>query len=136
METILIDEKELRDKFVKKARATNTILRDALINKESEYGIKGESYVGGLTRILCNEKSSLEDNIDNLIDVFHNNYLESIFFQLENMRKRNTLDIVLHYLKSRGLEEDFAQFKNQIKHTSPNQKNFIPIQEKTELSDK
>ena len=136
METILIDEKELRDKFVKKARATNTILRDALINKESEYGIKGESYVGGLTRILCNEKSSLEDNIDNLIDVFHNNYLESIFFQLENMRKRNTLDIVLHYLKSRGLEEDFAQFRSRLKQTPLNTKQVIPIQENMELSDK
>ncbi len=136
METILINETELRDKFVAKARATNTILRDALIKKESEYGIKGESYVGGLTRILCNEKSSLEDNIDNLINIFHNNYLESIFFQLENMRKRNMLDIVLHYLKSKGLEEDFAQFKNQIKYASTDRKNFISIQEKTELSDK
>jgi len=136
METILIDEKELRDKFVAKARATNTILRDALQKKESEYGINCESYVGGLTRILCDEKSSLEDNMDNLINIFHNNYLESIFFQLENMRKRNTLDIVLHYLKSRGLEEDFAQFRSRLKQTPLNTKQVIPIQENMELSDK
>ncbi|MFG5857786.1 hypothetical protein LDB17_06235 [Dysgonomonas sp. Shenzhen-Wh21] len=136
METILIDEKELRDKLVKKAREMNASILEYQREKESEFGIKPISYVGGLTGVFCSEKWTLENNINNLLAIFHNNFIESIFFQLNTIKQDKTLAIVLRYLQSRGLEEDFAQFKNQVKHTSPNRKNFIPIQEKTELSDK
>lgn len=136
METILIDEKELRDKLVEKAREMNASILEYQRKKESEFGIKPLSYVGGLTGILCSEKWTLENNINNLLAVFNNNFLESIFFQLNTIKQDKTLAIVLRYLQSRGLEEDFAQFKNQVKHTSPNRKNIIAIQEGTEPSDK
>lgn len=136
METILIDEKELRDKLVEKAQEMNANIRQYKQKKESEFGINPISYAGGLTGIHCSEKWTLEDNINNLLAVFNNNFLEGIFFQLNTIKQDKTLAIVLSYLQSRGLEEDFAQFKNQVKQTSPNRKNFISIQEKTELSDK
>lgn len=136
METILIDEKELRDKLVEKVQKMNANIRQYKQKKESEFGIKPLSYAGGLTGIFCSEKWTLENNINNLLAIFNNNFLESIFFQLNNIKQDETLAIVLKYLQSRGLEDDFAQFKNQEKHTSPNRKNFIPIEERTEPSDK
>lgn len=136
METILIDEKELRDKLVEKVQKMNANIHQYKQKKESEFGINPISYAGGLTSIHCSEKWTLEDNINNLLAVFNNNFLESIFFQLNTIKQDKTLAIVLSYLQSRGLEEDFAQFKNQIKYASTDRKNFIAIQEKTELSDK
>lgn len=136
METILIDEKELRDKFVAKAQGMNASILEYQRKKESEFGIKPLSYVGGLTGIFCSEKWTLENNINNLLAIFHNNFLESIFFQLNNIKQDKTLDIVLSYLQSRGLEEDFAKFRSQLGQTPPIRKHFIPIQENTELSDK
>lgn len=136
METTLIDEKELRDKLVEKVQKMNANIRQYKQKKESEFGINPLTYVGGLTGIFCSEEWTLEDNINNLLTTFNNNFLESIFFQLNNIKQDKTLDIVLSYLNSRGLEEDFAKFRSQLGQAPQIRKHFIPIQENTELSDK
>lgn len=123
MEATLIDEKELKDKFVEKAHSINQLLCGEMRKKESELGIG--IYAGGLTTIFCSEKWTLEDNINNLLAVFQNNFAESMFFQLNNIKQDKTLAIVLSYLQSRGLEDDFAKFKASVMQKPVNQKRFI-----------
>lgn len=109
METNYINESEVRDKLVKECRAINQSLRMSVLEKEKEYGIG--LYVGGLTLLMCSEKMDLETNLKNILAVFSCNYAESMFFQLDNIKKMETLSLVQEYLRSCGLEDDFSLYK-------------------------
>ncbi|MDH6343145.1 hypothetical protein M2480_001771 [Parabacteroides sp. PFB2-12] len=119
METILIDEKEIKNKLVSKIKSKNKELRSLMRQKSIDMGITPDSYLGGLSYAISSEELSLESNINNLLAVYNNNFVESVFFQLDNIKKDRTLGIVLAYLQSRGLESDFSQFKdNMMKEAS------------------
>lgn len=117
METILIDEKEIKEKFVAKAYEINKLLVGSLEAKMIEYGLNPYNYVGGLSGTISSNDLTLEENINNLFAVFTSNYAESIFFQCENIKQMNTLDLVKDYLKSRGLEADFLKFRDANRTT-------------------
>lgn len=127
METILIDEKELNKTLVDKMKTCNAKLINQMNKKSTETGINPNSYVGGLMTSINSEGLSLESNINNLIAAYVNNFSESIFYQLENIKKRASIDTIIDYLQSRGLESDFANFKASKNQGSDNQKGFIPI---------
>lgn len=110
-ETILIDEKELISKFVDKAQGINKILIAGMNRKMMEYGLDPSQYVGGLSCTICSTDMSLEQNINNLFAVYSANYAESIFFQCENIKLMNTMNVIHEYLIDRGLEYDFLKFK-------------------------
>lgn len=111
METILIDEKEIKDKFVEKANEINKLLAGSLEAKMIEYGLNPHCYVGGLSGIMCSNDLTLEDNINNLFAAFTSNYAESIFFQCENIKQMSILNLIQDYLRKRGLETDYSKFK-------------------------
>lgn len=111
METILIDEKEMKDSFVKEARAINSSLRGAMQQKQTELGIG--LFVGGLEVIMCSENDTLEGNIKNLFASFESNFAESIFFQMETIKKTKMLSIVQDYLNKKGLLDDFLKYREQ-----------------------
>lgn len=120
-ETILIDEKELISKFVEKAQEINRILIDSLNRKMIEYGLNPGQYVGGLTCTISSKAMSLEQNINNLFAAYSNNFAESVFFQCENIKLMNAMNVIREYMSDRGLEYDFLKFKeskeaNKIKH--------------------
>lgn len=117
METILIDEKEIKEKFVAKAYEINKLLVGSLEAKMIEYGLNPYNYVGGLSGTISSNDLTLEENINNLFAVFTSNYAESIFFQCENIKQMNTLDLVKDYLRSRGLEADFLKFRDANRTT-------------------
>lgn len=109
METTYINESEVRDNLVKECRAMNQSLRMAIIEKEKEYGVG--VYVGGLSLIMCSERMDLKDNIQNMLAAFSSNYAESMFFQLDNINKMETLNIVQDFLIGMGLEDQFRLYK-------------------------
>lgn len=121
METILIDEKEIKEKFVEKAREINKALTGCLDNKMIEYGLNPNGYVGGLSGIMIGNDLSLESNINNLFAAFTSNYAESIFFQCENIKQMNTLNLIQDYLRAKGLEDDFLMFRDKTR-----QKRIMP----------
>lgn len=125
METILIDEKKVKDKLVNKIKATNAGLITQIREKSIDMGINPDSYVGGLSCAISSNDLGLESNINNLIASYSNNFVESIFFQLDNIKKDRTLNMILDYLQSRGLEDDFAKFKASVMQKPVNQKRFI-----------
>ena len=53
METILIDEKEIKEKFVEKAHEINKLLAGSLDAKMIEYGLNPYNYVGGLSGTIA-----------------------------------------------------------------------------------
>ena len=121
METIFVDEKEMTDKFVEKAQAINKTLLNSLTCKMIEYGLSQWQYAGGLSCTISSKSMSLEQNINNLFAAYSSNYAESLFFQCENMKLMNTMNIVREYLNKRGIEDDFIKFReskeaNRIKH--------------------
>lgn len=121
METVLIDEEEIKNKFVEKAGEINRRLLDSLKHKMIEYGLNPGQYVGGLTCTISSKDLSLEQNINNLFAAYSINYIESMFFQCENIKMMNTLNLVQRFLTERGLEFDYLRFKesketNQMKH--------------------
>lgn len=112
METILIDEREIIEKFVEKAREINKLLDGSLAAKMIEYGLNPYSYVGGLSGTISSNDLTLEENINNLFAAFTSNYAESIFFQCENIKQMKTLNLVKDYLRIKGLETDFLKFRD------------------------
>ncbi|MEG2150542.1 MAG: hypothetical protein RRY36_04915 [Bacteroidaceae bacterium] len=115
METMLIDEKELTEKFVKRANEINKILSGCINREMVKQGLNPDNYVGGLCGVICSEGMSLEDNIKNLFAAFSNNYGESVFFQCDSIKKMHTLNLVIDYLKTKGLENDFLKFRDERK---------------------
>lgn len=113
METILIDEREIVEKFAEKAQVCNAWLVDALRKKEAEAGIHNP-YVGGLMEAFWFKGMNLETCINNLFSAFSNNYAESIFFQVDNISKMETLRMVDNYLSSKGLVDDFQRYKAMV----------------------
>lgn len=109
METTYINESEVRDNFVKECREMSQGLRMAIIEKEKEYGIG--IYVGGLHLPICSESMDLDTNIKNMLAAFSSNYAESMFFQLDNINKMDTLNIVQDFLIGLGLEDKFRLYK-------------------------
>lgn len=109
METTYINESEIRDSFVKECKSMSQSLRMAIIEKEKEYGIG--VYVGGLSLPICSESMDLETNLKNMLAVFSCNYAESMFFQLDNIKKMETLNIVQDFLIGMGLEDKFRIYK-------------------------
>ena len=121
MESVLIDEEEIKNKFVEKAGEINRRLLDSLKRKMIEYGLNPGQYVGGLTCTISSKDMSLEQNINNLFAAYSINYTESMFFQCENIKMMNTLNLAQRFLTERGLEFDYLRFKesketNQMKH--------------------
>ena len=114
METNYINESEVRDNFVKDCRAMSQGLRMSVLEKEKEYGIG--VYVGGLSLPICSESMDLETNLKNMLAVFSCNYAESMFYQLDNISKMETLSFVQDYLLSRGLIDDFSLYKQMRKN--------------------
>lgn len=112
METILIDEREITKRFVEKAYEINKLLAGSLEAKMIEYGLNPYNYVGGLSGTISSDDLTLEENINNLFAVFTSNYAESIFFQCENIKQMNTLNLVKNYLRMKGLEDDFLKFRD------------------------
>lgn len=125
METILIDEKEIKEKFVEKAREINKLLAGSLDAKMIEYGLNPYNYVGGLSGTISSNDLSLEDNINNLFAVFTSNYAESIFFQCENIKQMNTLNLIQDYLRLKGLEDDFLKFRDANRTKTPTNSNKL-----------
>lgn len=109
METTYINESEIRDRFVKECRSMSQGLKMAIIEKEKEYGIG--IYVGGLHLPICSDGMDLETNIQNMLAAFSINYAESMFFQLDNINKMETLNIVQDFLIGLGLEDKFRIYK-------------------------
>lgn len=109
METTYINESEVRDNFVKECRVMNQRLISALREKEKENKIG--IYFGGLELPICDESMDLNTNLKNMLAVFSNNYKESMFYQLDNIIKMGTLDLVQDFLRYMGLEEKFRIFK-------------------------
>lgn len=121
METVLIDEEEIKNKFVEKAGEINRRLLDGLNRKMVEYGLNPGRYAGGLTCTISSKNMSLEQNINNLFAAYSINYTESMFFQCEYIKMMNTLNLVQSFLMERGLELDYLRFKeskeaNQMEH--------------------
>lgn len=112
METILIDEREIKEKFVQRAQEVNQILIGCQNRKMIEFGLNPNCYVGGLECTISSAEMSLEQNINNLFAVYSSNYAESIAFQCENIKHMNTLDFIREYLRVRGLEDDFLRFRD------------------------
>lgn len=77
-----------------------------------EYGLNPYNYVGGLLGTISSNDLSLEGNINNLFAAFTSNYAESIFFQCENIKQMNTLNLIQDYLRAKGLEDDFLKFRD------------------------
>lgn len=115
METILIDEREIIEKFVSKAHEVNQILINCQNKKMIEYGLNPNHYIGGLECTISSKEMSLEQNINNLFAVYSSNYAESISFQCENIKLMNTLNLVQFYLRRRGLEDDFLKFRDEAR---------------------
>lgn len=114
METIFIDEKEVVTKYAERADKLNKLLTSGLREKEKETGVDG-FYLGGLQPVMWSKNMDLETCISNLFAAFSNNYAESIFFQTDCIAKMQTLDTVTNYLISRGLVDDFQQYKATTK---------------------
>ena len=110
IEAILIDERELTEKFVEKAQKANQRLRDCYNRKMIECGLSPNHYFGGLSYTISSKEMSLERNINNLLAVYTSNYAESISFQCENIKYMSTLDLIHEYLRVKGLENDFLKF--------------------------
>lgn len=125
METVLTDEKEIVEMFVKKVHKVNQILIACHNRKMAEYGLNSDHYVGGLECAISSKEMSLEQNIDNLLAVYSNNYAESISFQCESIEHMNILNLVMAYLKMKGLSEDFLKFRDANK--APNHLGTINI---------
>ena len=125
METILIDEKEIKEKFVEKAHEINKLLAGSLDAKMIEYGLNPYNYVGVLSGTISSNDLSLEDNINNLFAVFTSNYAESIFFQCENIKQMNTLNLIQDYLRLKGLEDDFLKFRDANRTKMPTNSNKL-----------
>ncbi len=111
METILIDEREITNKFVEKAQDIKKRLLGCINRKMKEYGLDPAYYVGGLSCTISSKGMSLEQNINNLFSVYSANYVESVFYQCENIKLMNTMNVIHEYLIDRGLEYDFLKFK-------------------------
>lgn len=125
METTYINESEVRDNIVKECRAMNQRLIQALNKKEKENGIG--VYVGGLELPICHESMDLNTNIRNILAVLQCNYSNSMFYQLDNIRKMETLDLVQDFLRYMGLEEKFRVYKQmrQDKYRDSQSQNTI-----------
>lgn len=107
METILIDEKEIVYELVEKVAETNKILLKHLDEKE-----KNEKFgpcLGGLEVIPCSKGLSLQSNIKNILAIFRNNYYTSLFFQIEAMKQKRTLELLRLFLTQKGLLEEFEK---------------------------
>lgn len=115
METILIDEREIKEKFVERAQKINQILINCHNRKMIEFGLNPNHYIGGLECTISSTGMSLEQNINNLFAVYSSNYAESIFFQCENIKQMNTLNLIQDYLRLRGLEDDFLKFRDKTR---------------------
>ena len=74
MESVLIDEEEIKNKFVEKAGEINRRLLDSLKHKMIEYGLNPGQYVGGLTCTISSKDMSLEQNINNLFAAYSINF--------------------------------------------------------------
>jgi hypothetical protein len=103
---ILVDEKEVVRKYVAQAKEANKKRIDGLDRKLIEFGLNPRSYAGGLTCV------KLEEFLNNLMAEYIGNYPESIFFQCDSIKKDEILSMICRYLKIRGLEKDFEQFKS------------------------
>ncbi len=125
METVLTDEKEIVEMFVKKVHKVNQTLIACHNRKMVEYGLNSDHYVGGLECAISSKEMSLEQNINNLLAVYSNNYVESISFQCENIEHMNILNLVIAYFKMKGLSEDFLKFRDANK--APNNSGTIDI---------
>lgn len=112
METVLIDEREIIEKFVERAQKVNQILIACQSRKMTEFGLNHNHYFGGLECTISSKEMSLERNVNNLLAVYSSNYAESISFQCENIKHMNTLNLVQDFLKMKGLEEDFIKFRD------------------------
>lgn len=114
METILIDENVLVEKFVDKVKEKNKILINSKKQKMVENGINPNCYVGGLEIAYSYKSMSLEENINNLISTYSSNYAESLFFQCENIKYVEMFNLISCYLRVKGLEDDFLSFRNGL----------------------
>lgn len=113
METILIDEKEIVGKFVQLASRANERLINAMQNKHVEMGVNPNAYIGGLECVIYSPDMSIESLIKNLFAVYNNNFQNSIFYQLDNLKKMQTLSMVQGYLREKGLEENFLRWRGE-----------------------
>lgn len=117
-ETVLIDEREIVNTFIRLATKANEDLIDAMEEKHREMGIHPHSYVGGLECIIYDANMPIESLIKNLFAVYNNNFQNSIFFQLDNLKKMQTLSMVKKYLREKGIEEDFLRWRYEKENSS------------------
>lgn len=111
-----INEDDFRNSLVKDIKSMNEKLYLLVENKEKE----NESpviYVGGLAVPPCSEGLSLQSNINNLLAVFNNNFAESLFFQFDNRKLKQRLNVLQGFLISRDLVEDFKLYERTQKES-------------------
>lgn len=115
METILIDEKEVNTKLVERVQTLNANLITRMREKTIEMGINPNSYVGGISTSITTNNLCLESNINNLIAAYGNNFNESIFFQLDNIKRMRSIELIQQYLSEKNLLEDFIIYRDRNK---------------------
>lgn len=113
MATILIDEKEINTKLVERLQAPNANLITRMREKTIEMGINPNSYVGGISTSITTNNLCLESNINNLIAAYGNNFNESIFFQLDNIKRMRSIELIQQYLSVKNLLEDFIIYRDR-----------------------
>lgn len=113
METILIDEKEINTKFVERVQTLNANLITRMREKTIEMGINPNSYIGGISTSITTNNLCLESNINNLIAAYGNNFNESIFFQLDNIKRMRSIELIQQYLSEKNLLEDFIIYRDR-----------------------
>ena len=111
MDATLNKEKELNEKLVENVKALNIGMSQSLAKELLKNGISPNKCIGGLMSAFCSNEMDLERNINNLFAAFSNNFAESIFFQVDNIKKTRTMEIIDLYLSSKGLSEDFAEYR-------------------------
>lgn len=110
METVLIDEKELNNKYVSlvnEIRKNDSAYQQQLKEKS---GLDISSVPHDFTPLLWFENSDLETNMRNLIHITHNNYLSGLYMLTEQLIKRKERERLLLFIHQKGLMEELEKF--------------------------
>lgn len=126
MDTVLIDENELKAKLVSNIQKINESLIDFMRKKAAEMGVNPDAYVGGISCAISSEYLNLESNINNLIAAYSSNFGESIFFQFDSIKKMETIAFIERYLTEKNLIADFTEYKEQKRRSRHENTHILP----------